>query len=127
LEHDGHELWQGFDSYLDYLLSELLGTVPGILVELHKRASEQAKTPLVISQPNSPSAKVNFFIRWLSDYFIKSYGQPLHTHVAAVTNVLLGSDVDEDRGGKGRVGNMGCFLTFPPLRWLTLARILWSI
>lgn len=97
LEHDGYDLWYGFDGYLDYLLSELLGTVPGILVKLHKRALEQAKTPLVVSQPNSPSAKVNFFIRWLSDYFVKSYGQPLHSHVAAVTNVLLGSDVDEDR------------------------------
>jgi hypothetical protein len=97
LEQDGHELWYGFDGYLDYLLSELLGTVPGILLQLHKRALEQAKTPVAISQPNSPSAKVNFFIRWLSNYFTKSYGQPLHSHVASVTNVLLGSDVDEDR------------------------------
>jgi len=97
LEHDGHELWYGFDGYLDYLLSELLGTVPGMLMKLHKRALEQAKAPLAISQPNSRSAKVNFFIRWISDYFIKSYGQPLHSHVATVTNAVLGSDVDEDR------------------------------
>lgn len=97
LEGDGHDLWNGLDAYIQYALGELLGTVPGLLVKLHRRALEHAKLPQPVSQPNSPSAKANFFVRSLSAYFKRVYGQPLHAHVAIVTNTVLGSDVDEDR------------------------------
>lgn len=97
LEHDDHDIWYGFEGYLEMLLGEMLGTVPGLLMELHRRALEHSKYPQAVSQPNAASAKVNFYVRWLSDYFKRTYGQPLHAHVAVVTNALLGSDIDEDR------------------------------
>lgn len=88
LEYDDHEIWYGFEGYLDDVLSRVLPPVPRILLELHKRALEKAKQPRAVSQPKAPSAKLNFFISEISGYFTKSYGQPLHAHVAAVVSAL---------------------------------------
>jgi hypothetical protein len=97
LEKDGRELWYGFEGYLDYLLGEMLEPIPALLLKLHKRALEYANHPLVVSQPNSRNAKANYFIQELSKYFTKSYGRPLHAHVAAVVSAILQTDVSEDR------------------------------
>jgi hypothetical protein len=97
LEKDGHDLWRCFDGYLDHLLGGLIEPMPGLLLKLHKRALEHAELPLAVSQPNSPNAKVNYFIRELSEYFTRAYGQPLHAHVAAIVSAVLNTDVDEDR------------------------------
>ena len=97
LEGDGHDIWYGFDGYLDHLLGELVEPIPGLLLKLQKRALEHAQQPVAVSQPNSRNAKINYFIQALSDYFTRSYGQPLHAHVAAVVNAVLGANADEDR------------------------------
>ena len=97
LEHDGHDLWPGIDGYMSHLLGNLIEPMPGLLLKLHKRALHHAENPLAVSQPNSPNAKLNYFIRELSEYFNRAYNQPLHAHVAAVVSAVLNSDVDEDR------------------------------
>lgn len=97
LERDGHDIWSGFDDYLDHLLGELIPALPRILLLLNQRALEAAKNPHSVRQPRSPSAKLNFFIDELSSYFKKAYGTPLHSHVAAVVSALFDEDVAEDR------------------------------
>jgi hypothetical protein len=86
----------GNDFYLEHVLGEELLPLPVILMELQKRAVEKAGSAYGLSQPNSADAKAHFFIRSMSGYFLESYGQRLHAHVAAITRVTLGSDVDED-------------------------------
>lgn len=97
LEEDGLEDWPGLDGYLEHLIGEMLPSVPKLLLELHKRALEQAKRPYVVSQPNSRSARLNFFIQQLSSYFHKAYGQPLNAYVAGIVSAIFDEDVDEDR------------------------------
>lgn len=97
LERNEHEIWYGFEGYLDHLLGELIPSIPAILLELHKRALEEMETPLAVPQPNSPSAKLRYLVRTLSTYFKAAYGTPLHAHVAAVVSAVLKVDVDEDR------------------------------
>jgi hypothetical protein len=97
LEKDGHEDWYGFDGYLDYLLGEVLPPVPCITLRLHKRALECAEQPLAVKQPKSPNARVHYFVRRISAYFVRSYGQPLHSHVAAIVRAICAVNVDEDR------------------------------
>lgn len=97
LAENGCEIWPGFDGYLDELLSGLLPAIPKILLTLHKQALEEAQNPHAVRQPNSPSAKANFFIDALSSYFKQVYGTPLHAHVAAITTALFDEDIGEDR------------------------------
>jgi hypothetical protein len=97
LEKDDHEMWYGFDGYLDYLLGQLIQPLPYYLLQLHHRANEFAALPLAVKQPKSKSAKCNYFIEHLSSYFRRAYRSPLHAQVATVVSVVLGIDVDEDR------------------------------
>jgi hypothetical protein len=84
--------------YLEHAVGEGLPPLPGLLLELHKRATERVELPLSVPQPNSPDAEINHFIRVLSGYFIASHRQPLHATVAAVTAAVFDShDVDEDK------------------------------
>jgi hypothetical protein len=97
LVRGGYDLWPGFEGYMDHLLGGLIEPMPGLLLKLHKRSLEQAEIPMAVSRPHSRNAKVNYFIRELSEYFSRAYNQPLHAHVAAVVSAVLNADVDEDR------------------------------
>jgi len=97
LEADGHEIWYGFDGFLNEELGQLVQPLPYYLLQMHNKAKAMAAEPVAVKQPNSPSAKVNFYIDHLSAYFKAVYGMPLHANVATIVSVVLGKDVDEDR------------------------------
>jgi hypothetical protein len=97
LEKDDHEMWYGFDGYLNYLLGELIQPLPYYLLQLHHRVKECAALPLAVRQPKSKSAKSNYYIEHLSSYFRRAYGSPLHAHVATVVGTILDAEINEDR------------------------------
>lgn len=97
LEEGGLEDTLGLDNDLEDFVAEALPPMSGIMLKLHKRALEQARRPYGVSQPNSPNAKLNFFIQHLSNYFQKAYAQPLHAHVATIVSAIFDEEVDEDR------------------------------
>ena len=95
--------WDGGDAgsqiapdYLKFWLSDMLGGLPRLLIELSKRAEERAETPPAMRQPNSPNAHIHYFVARLANRFTEYYGRPLHENVATVANVVLGSDIDKD-------------------------------
>ncbi len=71
--------------------------VPQLLLQIASAAAAEANKPIEVPQPKSTTAARRFFVRRLSDYFLRTYGHPLHEHVATITNTITGSDdVDPD-------------------------------
>lgn len=74
-----------------------LPTFETVLEDIHSKALAHSKSKSQVRKPRSENAYVHYFVKTLSMYFIKTYGQPLHDSVAITACVLLDrEDVDSD-------------------------------
>jgi hypothetical protein len=72
-----------------HIMAEAFPSVTQILDHVAHTSSRYSKEEPVVKKPNSDSAAIHYFVRWLSGYLQKRYGQPLHEVVAATAGVLL--------------------------------------
>jgi len=79
--HAGVESAVSQDDFRD-LLRDACPSLVRILLTVNDVAQRLATTPVGLEQPNSPMAGPRFLARWLSSYFFRFYGLPLHENVA---------------------------------------------
>lgn len=80
----------------DMLRIRLAGPqVDSVLWDIAEKAEKYAEDKNLVKQPNSPNADIHYFIRSLSAYCKRKFGQPLHDVVAITTSVIFDkSNVD---------------------------------
>lgn len=82
------------DEFARFWINDRLPDVLEVLDRIRARAIAESRSTTVIAQPRGENANANHFARFLSAYFLKSYRQPLHDHVASVTSVVFGIAID---------------------------------
>ena len=75
------------------MYEDILPSIPDILEALSIKINEQIKQHGSIKKPNSKDAEAHLFVRVLSQYFLSSYGTPLHEHVKVIANAVLGVSI----------------------------------
>nr|WP_315486788.1 hypothetical protein [uncultured Undibacterium sp.] len=86
--------------HIDYARFSIHEIVPPIrlaLLNLEMKTAEFLKIEPLVRKPQSKNAEVHHFVRVLSNYFRKTYKQPLHETVATLACVALDrDDIDSD-------------------------------
>jgi hypothetical protein len=85
------------DDYAKFWITDRFPDSVELLESLAAYAEARALKPTGAPQPKADSAAAIYFARAISGYFRRSYGQPLHEHVAAVTHAVFGLPMDADR------------------------------
>ncbi len=71
--------------------------LPGFLKRLSELARKLEKSPpKMMTQPNSPNAKLRYFQLELSRYFVRAYGQPLHKQVADIASAVFSVSISAE-------------------------------
>jgi len=79
--------------YFRAMLSQFSPEVPALLESLGEAAARMALLPQFAKQAASGRAQAHFMARELSGYFRRIYKQKLHEQVAAIANVITGSEL----------------------------------
>ncbi len=74
-------------SYTRLCLSNVNPSTSEVLNDIAEIAKQYRDVPPRVKKPNSPNAKIHYFIRHLSGYCLRAYSQPLHEVVATTTSV----------------------------------------
>lgn len=83
--------------YARFMLSEIIPSLDIVLMDIHRKAAEYADEAPVVRKPQSKNAEVHHFVRTLSGYLKKEYGQPLSDAVAMTACTVFGrDDIDSD-------------------------------
>jgi hypothetical protein len=70
-------------------------SIDDVLYDIAEKAERYAQEKNLVKHPNSPNAEIRYFIRSLSAYCLRKYGQPLHDVVTITTSVIFNkSDID---------------------------------
>lgn len=78
-------------------LSDIIPSIYEVLIDISEKATQYGEEESSVKKPNSPNAKIHYFIRWLSKYCQQSYNQPLHEVVAITASVIFNKqNIDTD-------------------------------
>ena len=84
-------------SYARFSVSEIVPRVHEVLIDISEKAKQYGEEESSVKKPNSDNADIHYFVRMLSEYLKKRYGQPLHEVVAATTEVVFDrQNIDSD-------------------------------
>lgn len=84
-------------SYARFVFSDIVPSIEEVIIDIHRKAGEYAEEAPVVKKPQSKNAEVHHFVRVLSGYLKKEYGQPLHDAVAMTAcTVFERDDIDSD-------------------------------
>lgn len=73
----------------DTIWSRPLARTPEVVQEISVNAVRWgARTPLV-TQPGRPNPSQLYFIRYMTDYFVETYGHPMRTQVRHLTSIYF--------------------------------------
>lgn len=76
-------------SYVKFCLSEMLPSIDDVMTDIAITAKRFRDEVSIVKKPNSQNAGSHYFIRELSGYCRKVYGQPLNEVVAVTTSVVF--------------------------------------
>ena len=98
--HADSDYFEDEDENLDYAhfcLSDAIPRIQVVLTDIANKAMQYSKEEPAVRKPNSENADIHYFVRMLSGYLKKRYGQPLHEVVAATTEVVFDrQNIDSD-------------------------------
>jgi len=77
-------------------IGRIIPSLQYVLFTIAEEARQYANEKPIVLKPGSDNAEIHYFIRYLSRYMQKEYGQPLHDIVATTTSVLFEKDIDSD-------------------------------
>jgi len=78
-------------------LSTVTPSIYVVLDDIAAKALTFSKEEPLVRKPNSENAHIHYFVRSLSGYLKKRYGQPLHEVVATTTGVVFNQEgIDTD-------------------------------
>lgn len=84
--------------YVHFMLGAVVPSVVDILSDIESKTVELLNEEVLVKKPNSKKAPIHYFVRRLSEYLRKGYGQPLHDVVAATASVVFdGQSIDSDQ------------------------------
>lgn len=84
-------------SYTRFSLSEIIPHYFLVLNDIAEKAKKYGEEESSVKKPNSENADIHYFVRSLSGYLSRRYGQPLHEVVAATTGVVFDrQNIDSD-------------------------------
>lgn len=99
-ELSAESIWRNEKQNIDYARFCLHEVVPSIhvtLLNIQTNAAKYLQIEPLVRKPQSKNADIHYFIRLLSNYFRRNYGQPLHDSVAATTCTIFDrDDIDVD-------------------------------
>lgn len=88
---------EGYCSYVRYSLNNSLPRLDEIFSDISIKALEHSQKSVIVKKPNAKNADIHYFVRTLSGYLTKKYGQPLHQVVATTTTVIFDrQEIDAD-------------------------------
>jgi hypothetical protein len=83
--------------YASFCLQEIVPPFDIVLMDIHAKAKEYMLDTVTVKKPNSGNAETHYFVRQLSSFFQRYFGQPLHESVAITASVVLNVDeIDSD-------------------------------
>ena len=84
-------------SYARFMICEVVPSFEQVMMDIYQKAGEYAEEAPVVRKPQSKNAEVHHFVRVLSGYLKREYGQPLHDAVAMTAcTVFERDDIDSD-------------------------------
>jgi len=83
-------------SYARVTLAFITPSVDVVLDDIATKALTFSKEEPLVRKPNSENAPIHYFVRSLSGYLKKRYGQPLREVVATTTYVIFDQEIDTD-------------------------------
>ena len=82
--------------YARTMLALITPSVDVVLDDIATKALTFSKEEPLVRKPNSENAPIHYFVRSLSGYLKKRYGQPLREVVATTTYVIFDQEIDTD-------------------------------
>jgi hypothetical protein len=83
--------------YSRFCLTDVVPSIDQVFEDIAHKAKEWADMSPVVLKPRSENAATHYFVRSLSSYLRKYYGQPLHEVVSVTASVMLSDeDIDAD-------------------------------
>ena len=84
-------------SYARFSVSDIIPRIHEVLIDISEKATQYGEEESSVKKPNSENADIHYFVRMLSEYLKKRYGQPLHEVVAVTTEVVFDrQNIDSD-------------------------------
>ena len=79
-----------------FFLDKVTPSIYVALDDIATKALTFSKEEPLVRKPNSENAHIHYFVRSLSGFLKKRYGQPLHEVVATTTCVIFDQEIDTD-------------------------------